>query len=96
LKEHRSHFDQTKSNNFVLATENGFMLLLSWRPLKIQKEKLAGLQFTSTDYLSLVLGPLIIRWTISLTTNFTENHHSYSDAENLAVCWEKILSARGF
>jgi hypothetical protein len=34
-------------------------------PLK-EKEKLTGLQFTSTDYLSLVLTPLRIRWTIPL------------------------------
>jgi hypothetical protein len=33
---------------------------------KIQKEKRAGLQFTSTDYLSLLLTPLRIRWTIPL------------------------------
>jgi hypothetical protein len=42
------------------------MLLLLWCPFKIQKENLAGLQFTSTDYLSLVLAPLRIRWTIPL------------------------------
>jgi hypothetical protein len=42
------------------------MLLLLWCPFKIQKEKLAGLQFISTDYLSLVLTPLRIRWTIPL------------------------------
>ncbi len=35
-------------------------------PLKIQKEKLAGLQFTSTDYMSIVSTPLRIRWTIPL------------------------------
>jgi hypothetical protein len=34
--------------------------------LKIQKEKRAGLQFTSPDYLSLLLTPLRIRWTIPL------------------------------
>ncbi len=37
------------------ATENGFMLLLWWCSFQIQKEKPAGLQFTSTDYLSLFL-----------------------------------------
>jgi hypothetical protein len=33
----------------LLAPENGFLLLLGWCPFKIQKEKQAGLQFTSTD-----------------------------------------------
>jgi hypothetical protein len=42
------------------------MLLLWWCPFKIQKEKRAGLQFTITDYLSLSLTPLRIRWTIPL------------------------------
>jgi hypothetical protein len=42
------------------------MLLLWWCPIKIQKEKLPGLQFMTTDYLSLVLTPLRIRWTIPL------------------------------
>jgi hypothetical protein len=37
-------------------------------PLKIQKEKRAGLQFTSKDYLSIVLTPLRIRWTTPLKT----------------------------
>jgi hypothetical protein len=35
-------------------------------PFKIQKEKRAGLQFTSTDFLSLLLTPPRIRWTIPL------------------------------
>ncbi len=43
------------------------MLLLSWCPFKIQKEKQEGLQFTSTDYLSLLLTPLRIRWTKPLS-----------------------------
>jgi hypothetical protein len=51
----KRHFDQTKSIKFTYAAENGFMLLLWWCPFKIQKEKWAGLQFNSTDYLSLVL-----------------------------------------
>ncbi len=42
------------------------MLLLWWCPFKIQKEKRAGLQFTSTDYLRLFFTPLRIRWTIPL------------------------------
>ncbi len=42
------------------------MLLLWWCPFKIQKEKQVGLQFTSTDYLSLLLTPLWIHWTIHL------------------------------
>jgi hypothetical protein len=42
------------------------MLLLWWCPFKTQKEKRAGLQFTSTDYLSLLLTPLRICWTIPL------------------------------
>jgi hypothetical protein len=45
------------------------MLLLLWCPLKSQKEKPAGLQFTSTDYLSLLFTPLRIRWTIPLRNN---------------------------
>jgi hypothetical protein len=52
---------------FTYAADNCFMLLLWWYPFKIQKEKLAGLQFTSTDYLSLVWTPLRIRWTVPLT-----------------------------
>jgi hypothetical protein len=36
-------------------------------PFKIQKEKRAGLEFTSTDYLSLLLTTLRIRWTIPLS-----------------------------
>jgi hypothetical protein len=43
------------------------MLLLLWSPFNIQKEKWAGLQFTSTDGMSLVLTPHIIRWTIPLS-----------------------------
>jgi hypothetical protein len=50
-----------------LTAENGFMLLLWWCPFKIQKEKWAGLQFTSTDFLSIVSTPLRIRWTIPLS-----------------------------
>ncbi len=46
------------------------MLLLWWCPFKIQKEKRAGLQFTSTDYLRLLLTPLRIRWTIPLRGYF--------------------------
>jgi hypothetical protein len=37
------------------------MLLLWWYPFKIQKEKRKGHQFTSPDYLSLLLTPLRIR-----------------------------------
>ncbi len=44
------------------------MLLLWWCPLKLKKEKRAGLQFTSTDYLSLVLTPLSSCLTIPLTS----------------------------
>ncbi len=36
-------------------------------PLKFEKEKRADLKFTSTDYLSLVLTPLRIRWTVPLS-----------------------------
>jgi hypothetical protein len=43
------------------------MLLLWWCPFKIQKANWAGLQFTRTDFLSLVLTPLRIRWTIPLS-----------------------------
>jgi hypothetical protein len=35
-------------------------------PLKFKKEKWAGLQFTSTDYLSIVSTPFRICWTIPL------------------------------
>ncbi len=47
------------------------MLLLWWCPFKIQKEKWAGLQFTSTDGMSLVSTPLRIRWTIPLKMHGT-------------------------
>ncbi len=43
------------------------MFFLWWCPFKIWKEKWAGLQFTSTDYLSIVLTPVRIRWTIPLS-----------------------------
>ncbi len=42
------------------------MSLLWWCPFKSWKEKRADLQFTSTDYLSIVLTPVRIRWTIPL------------------------------
>jgi hypothetical protein len=42
------------------------MFLLWWCPFKIWKEKLASLQFTSMDYLSIVLTPVRIRWTVPL------------------------------
>jgi hypothetical protein len=42
------------------------MLLLWWCPFKIQKEKWAGLQFKRTDFFSIVLTPLRIRWTLPL------------------------------
>jgi hypothetical protein len=48
------------------------MLFLWLFPFKIQKQKLAGLQFTSTDYLSLFLTPLRIRWTIPLRKEIGE------------------------
>ncbi len=69
--------DAKRAENFVKQTlvslvslfrEKGFMLLLWWCPFKIQKEKWASFQFTSTDYLSLVLIPLRIRWTITLSS----------------------------
>ncbi len=44
------------------------MILSWWCPFKIQKEKQADPQFTSMDFLSLVLISLIIRWTIPLNT----------------------------
>jgi hypothetical protein len=44
------------------------MFLLWWCPFKIWKEKRADLQFTSTDYLSIVLTPVRIRWTVPLKT----------------------------
>ncbi len=51
------------------------MLLLWWCPLKIQKEKRAGLQFTGSDYLSSLLTPLRIRWTIPLRQSYTKKQH---------------------
>jgi hypothetical protein len=39
-------------------------------PLKIKKEKWPGLQFTRTNYLSLVLTPLRIHWKIPLNGLF--------------------------
>ncbi len=39
-------------------------------PFIIQKEKRAGLQFTSTDYMSLLLTHLRIRWTIPLNGRY--------------------------
>jgi hypothetical protein len=38
-------------------------------PLKFKKKN--GLQFTSTDYLSLLLTPLRIHWTIPLTVSIS-------------------------
>jgi hypothetical protein len=38
-------------------------------PLKLKKKKQAGLQCTSMDYLSFVLTPLRIFWTIPLSQN---------------------------
>jgi hypothetical protein len=49
------------------AAENGLMFLL-WCPLKIQKEKREGLQLTQTNYLSILLTPVRIRWTIPLNS----------------------------
>jgi hypothetical protein len=74
------YFDQTKSIKFALAAENGFILLLWWCPFRIKKEKLVGLQFTSTDYLSLVLNPLRIRWTVPLRSSILPSyvHHPWS------------------
>jgi hypothetical protein len=46
------------------------MLLLWWCSLRIQKEKLAGLQFTSMDYLSIVSTSLRICLTIPLNLPF--------------------------
>ncbi len=60
------------------------MLLLWWCPIKIQKEKLPGLQFTTTDYLSLVLTSLRIRWAI----------HTFKDsfrARLVGVNWSEHL-----
>jgi hypothetical protein len=61
-----SHFDQSKPSYKSLSRWKWFysMLLLWWCPFKIQKEKRAGLQFSSTDFLSKVSTPLRIRWTI--------------------------------
>jgi hypothetical protein len=35
-------------------------------PLKFEEKKRAGLLFTSMDYLSIVLTPVRIRWTVPL------------------------------
>jgi hypothetical protein len=60
----QSHLTNLKPLKMVLCSS-------WWCPFKIQKEKRAGLQFTSTDYLSLLLTPLRIRWTIPLTYFFS-------------------------
>ncbi len=64
------------------------MLLLWWCPFKIQKEKRAGLQFTSPDYLSSLLTPLRIRWTIPLRQSYTERQHV------VAVEWDPKTDSR--
>jgi hypothetical protein len=46
-------------------------------PLKFEEKKQAGLQFTSTNYLSLVLTPLRICWTVPLS----EEHENGDQAE---------------
>jgi hypothetical protein len=73
-KERRS-ITLTRQSHLInlFAAENGFMLLLWWCPFKIKKEKWPGLQFTRTDYLSLVLTPLRIRWTIPLSRTQPSN-----------------------
>jgi hypothetical protein len=43
-------------------------------PFKNQKEKWPGLQFTRTDYLSILLTPLRIRWTIPLISVSMANY----------------------
>jgi hypothetical protein len=48
------------------------MLLLRWCLFEIHKEKQAGLQFNGLDYLSRVLAPLRIRWTIPLVNETGE------------------------
>ncbi len=58
-------------------------------PYKIQKEKWSGLQFTRTDYLSLVLTLLRLRWTICTFIFLSEVRHNAHFISN----WEhKLLS----
>jgi hypothetical protein len=54
----QSHLIRQSHLTNLSAAENGLLLLLRWCSFNIQKEKRAGLQFTSTDYLSLLLALL--------------------------------------
>jgi hypothetical protein len=56
-------------------------------PFKIQKEKRAGLQFTSKDYLSLLLTPPRIRWTIPLTRHTLASTHNL---ESHRIYWQML------
>jgi hypothetical protein len=68
-------------------------------PLKFKKEKWPGLQFTRTDYLSLVLTPLRIRWTIPLRSTFSPLHletyarfcHSASSRDEAKYVYEMTV-----
>ncbi len=48
-------------------------------PFKIWKENRTGLQFTSTDYLSIVLTPVRIHWTVPWKISFAEICLEWSD-----------------
>jgi hypothetical protein len=61
-----SQFGQTKPSYKSLSCYKWFYAPLVSCPFKIQKEKRAGLHFKTTGYLSFVLAPLRIHWTIPL------------------------------
>jgi hypothetical protein len=64
------------------------MLLLYGVPLKVNKKNWPGLQFTRTDYLSLVLTPLRIRWTIPLSSKIvtsSDDYHSLGLASSATI-----------
>ncbi len=60
-------FDQTKPSYKSLNRWEWFSAPLVKVSLSNSKRKLVGLQFTSTDYLSLLLTPLRIRWTLPIS-----------------------------
>ncbi len=81
-----------------LAADNHFMLLFWWCPFKIQKEKRTCLQFTSTDFLSIVLTPLRIRWTILWSEGPEQatlcpllNYYKFTDIWVLWWAWSSLM-----
>ncbi len=79
--------------NSIKLLKMVFSLLLWWCPFKIQTEKRAGLQFTSTDYLSQILTPLRIRRTIPLRyseQNWASAHSPYFTLFSIYVGGGKV------